>query len=119
MFLPGLHPPLQVHHGERDPDAREGRWDRGACEGDARATIGRGGRTGAEAVHTRRAWRCEEIPPIQGVSLRRGAGRGLEPLGARGHQAADGDDGVLEDLLLPVLREVQQPPDGLHLRAGA
>ena len=67
----------------------------------------------AEVVHSRRAWRCEEI------GGRGGAGRGLEPLGARGHQAADGDDGVLEDLLFPVLREVQQPPDGLHLRAGA
>ena len=66
---------------------------------------------GAEVVHARRAWRRE-------AGGRGGAGRGLEPLGALGHHAADGDDGVLEDGRFSALRAVQQRRGGLHLSAG-
>ena len=51
---------------------------------------------GAEVVHARRAWRRE-------AGGRGGAGRGMEPPGALGHHAADGDDGVLEDGRFSVL----------------
>ena len=66
----------------------------------------------AEVVHARRAWRRE-------AGGRGGAGRGLEPPGALGHHAADGDDGVLEDGRFSALRAVQQRRGGLHLSAGA